>query len=94
MRSAVEMYVRICYERNILGKLLHKRGFEAVSTTQSATESGGAPDQTMEHITIVEDMVTQQGTQRIAYDDMFKIGVPMHLIAGQHAAKASSCLQS
>lgn len=83
LQSAVDMYVRICYDRNILGNVLHSRGFEA----SKEVEATGA-DHSTDFIEVTESI---QGEQ---YDDVFPIDVPLHLIANQQAQRASvPCLQ-
>ena len=83
LQSAVDMYVRICYQRNILGRLLHEKGFQVAP---SATSVG------------VEDMVTNfieitEAVHGEKYDDVFAVEVPLHLIANQQKARPEVCLQ-
>lgn len=82
LSSAIEMYVRVCYERNILGRLLHEKGF-------STAAPAGADPQAMpgNFITITETLHGEK------YDDVFPVEVPLHLIAKQQATRAAECLQ-
>jgi predicted RNase H-like HicB family nuclease len=83
LQSAVDMFVRICYSRKILGKALDVRGF-ALDTIGSGIPDTG-PDGPF--IAITE---TASGEK---YDDVFEVEVPLHLVAGKQLAQAASCLQ-
>lgn len=70
--SAVDMYVRICYQRNILGKVLHAKGFMPDATQDSLVPHvEGRTD----YIAVTEEPTPDQ------YDDVFELQVPLHLIA-------------
>ena len=68
LTGAAIMYVRICYERGILGRLLKEKGFAAApsSSVDRATDSS-------QFIT-VKEYASQ-------YDDIFDFDIPLHLIA-------------
>jgi len=79
LTAAVDTYVRLCYDRGILGRLLKEKGFFA---TTEATE----PDSDIQFIA-VEDHASE-------YDDVFEFDIPLHLIAqAQAKAEPESCLQ-
>lgn len=80
LRGAVNMYIRICFDRNVLGRILHESGFEAASEPFIDTPqlSDGPPTADTQFIAITVD-----GHE---YDDMFPVEVPLHLIAGQQKA--------
>jgi predicted RNase H-like HicB family nuclease len=82
LQSAVDMFVRICYERNILGRLLHEKGFQVLPGSQA----NAMHDVVTDFIEITENV---HGSK---YDDVFAVEVPLHLIANQQI-RAAECLQ-
>jgi predicted RNase H-like HicB family nuclease len=84
LQSAVDMFVRICFSRNILNVALRARGFEL-----DAIGSPGIPAAGPEgpYIAVVE---TASGEK---YDDVFSVEVPLHLVADRQAKQAEACLQ-
>ena len=85
LESAVDMFVQICFSRNILGRVLHEKGFGVVAASE-VPATGLAEN----FITITETETTH-GEQ---YDDTFPIEVPLHLLAGMTNKKqAEGCLQ-
>jgi len=80
LTAAIETYLRLCYERGILGKLLKGRGFEPALAGSSADRPGNE-----QYINIAE--------RQSEYDDTFAVEVPMHLIAQVQAEEPLACLQ-
>lgn len=86
LQSAVDMYIRISYDRGILGALLHQKGFgSAVSAGTPTAHDGHSGD----FIAITETNAPEHAAQ---YDDVFSFNVPIHLLA-QQQARAEECLQ-
>lgn len=78
LTAAVDTYVRLCYDRGILGRLLKDKGF--------ATSEASAHDSVIQFIAVQE--------HASEYDDVFDFDVPLHLIAqGQAKAEPEKCLQ-
>lgn len=75
IQGAVDMYIRLCYDRGILGRLLHEKGF----TTMEPARHVSVADET-QSITIIES------EHRTEYDDVFSVQVPMHLVAAAKQA--------
>lgn len=65
---AVDSYVRICYERGILGRILKDKGLIASPSVQPTH-----PDRPSEFIAVTE--------YASDYDDIFDVEVPLHLVA-------------
>ena len=81
LTSAVDSYIRICYERGILGRLLRDKGFLAESDSQpkSAKSDDG-------QFISVEELA--------GYDDTFDVDVPLHILAmAQKQKELASCPQ-
>lgn len=74
LTAAVDTYVRICFERGILGKMLMDKGFLA------------APSGSVGR-TVNEQYITV-GEHASEYDDVFDFDVPLHLIAAQSQEQA------
>lgn len=68
LTGAAVMYVRICYERGILGRLLKQKGFSAAQAS-----AGDRPSDSSQFIAIKE--------YASEYDDVFDIEIPLHLVA-------------
>jgi len=83
LQGAVDLYVRLCYQREILGRVLHEKGF----TLLPSNIPGNNPMAGFENYISVEE--TELAS---AYDDTFQVEVPLHLIADQQA-RAAACLQ-
>lgn len=83
LRGAVDMYVRLCYSRGILGRLLQEKGFQAALAGVTAPN----PTDSNDFIAITE---TQHG---MVYDDVFPVEVPLHLVANQQLNVGEACLQ-
>lgn len=77
LTAAAKTYVRICYERGILGRILKERGFSAASS-----QPGAAPTPDGQFIRILE--------HASEYDDVFNLDIPLHLVAQQ---QEQECLQ-
>lgn len=87
LQSAVDMYIRLSYDRGILGRLLKEKGFGvALSGLQTAHAATPAIDG--DFIAIAE---TKSDGLAPAYDDIFPVEVPIHLVAAQQAQM--ECLQ-
>jgi len=76
LQSAIDLFVRLGYERNILGRLLHDKGFEPLPVGALLPELGADARNT---IVITEDARFE------TYDDTFKVTVPLNLIAAAAA---------
>lgn len=70
LTAAVETYVRVCYERGILGRILKEKGFTAAAAAPPVGLQAKAPIQFIE--------VAEYASE---YDDMFDVEVPLHLVA-------------
>lgn len=66
--SAVDTYVRVCFERGILGRLLKQKGF-------GPTASGEADHAILDAEFIA---VAEHASE---YDDIFDLEIPLHLVA-------------
>jgi len=74
LTSAVVTYVRICYERGILGRILKDKGFLAAPASAVNREVGEA------QFIAVQEHASE-------YDDVFDFDIPLHLVAtGQPSA--------
>jgi predicted RNase H-like HicB family nuclease len=82
LQSAIDMYVRICYQRNILGRIFHEKGFMVAASSAA----GAATEAITEFVEITEALHGEK------YDDVFAVEVPLHLIASQ-AKGMGVCLQ-
>jgi hypothetical protein len=81
LTSAVLTYVRLCYERGILGQVLKDKGFAAAPSSAVDRPAGSS-----QFITVEE--------HASEYDDVFDFDVPLHLIAqSQKQPESSECPQ-
>lgn len=69
LTGAVVSYVRLCYERGILGNILRDKGFLA------------APSSTVDRAAGEQFITVQENASE--YDDVFDFDVPLHLLAAQ-----------
>lgn len=75
LQSAVDMFIRLSYDRGILGQLLRDKGFDS-AVSAGPTLSDGLPlDDNF--IAITET----HASDAPAYDDVFDVEVPIHLVA-------------
>lgn len=65
LTAAVDTYVRICYQRGILGRLLKDKGFSAAPVPNRETD---------DQYIAVKEFASE-------YDDVFDFDIPLHLIA-------------
>lgn len=79
LTSAVDTYVRTCYNRGILGRILKEKGFFAAPSS-----TADRPAQNSQYIT-VEEYASE-------YDDVFDFDIPLHLIADAKP-EPEKCLQ-
>lgn len=84
LQSAVDLFVRSCYSRGILGQVLQAKGFEA--TDPNVPDEHGLVDG--ENFIVVRELA-----HREAFDDVFNVEVPLHLIAAQAKRTDQPCLQ-
>lgn len=90
LQSAVDMYVRLCYDRGILGRLLHEKGFNAAVSGVGTSAALGTPGIT-EHPGEHGDFIAiTESAHSAEYDDVFPVQVPIHLIANQQAVHAGT----
>lgn len=76
--SAISMYLRISYERKVLGDLLHERNFQP------------ADPKCMETMATASDSYIAIKERLANYDDEFRIEVPIHLLAQQQKISAQA----
>ena len=72
LRSAVFMYVRHCYSRNILDNVLNNRGFEPCDASE---------------VDDCTEFVDVQEINDKKYPHSFSIDVPLNLLAAQHKVR-------
>ena len=80
LSEAVVTYVRLCYERGILGRILKEKGFYATPDVAAVPAKG-------QYITVEEHEHANE------YDDVFDFDVPLHLIAQAQQQRQQECLQ-
>ena len=76
MRSAAEMFIRVCYDRGILEQVLQKRGFQAHTGTAKAPGNGDG------------DFISVQEAVG-GFEESFPFEVPMPLISKELASHGS-----
>ena len=74
LTGALKLYIRVCYDRQILGTVLHKRGFSADEQIAVPGMPKLAPASDGEYIAVTETVL--EGRH---FDDEFDIDVPMLL---------------
>lgn len=80
LQGAVELFVRICYDRGILDDVLNKRGFKIAA----GLEAGAAHD-FKDFITVME---IDQPQASEPFDDLFDVEVPLSLVADRSLGAA------
>ena len=78
LKSAVTMFVKLGFERQILGKLLHERGFMAADDGPQRTDS--------ESVSAENFIAVDVAGHNAEYDDTFPVEVPLHLVAQKQMA--------
>ena len=82
LQRAADMFIRLCSDRGILERVLNQKGFKvAVRGTPAGARA------TTGFITVSENEFDSE------YDDLFKVDVPLHLIAaaeGTHAGNRTA----
>jgi predicted RNase H-like HicB family nuclease len=76
LNSAIEMFLRLCYERQILGQVLHERNFKPTDPNVVA-------------MTPTEDFTITIKETLAEYDDAFSVEIPIHLLAQQNKIAAA-----
>jgi predicted RNase H-like HicB family nuclease len=83
IQGAVDMYIRLCYDRGILDRLLHAKGF----TSMEPATAGATAQEEANFISVIESK------HQAEYDDIFSLSVPMHLVAAAKRAEDGTCRQ-
>lgn len=81
LQSAVDMFIRLSYDRAILGQLLRDKGFDS-ALSAGPTLTDGQPAEDANFIAITE---SAHASDAAAYDDVFSVEVPIHLVANEQA---------
>lgn len=85
LQGAIDLYVRLSYQRGILGEVLRAKGFDPTQLDPMATTT---PTPTIENFISVTE-----SDHASEYDDDFTLQVPMYLVAAAQNAKAGrACL--
>ena len=81
LQSAIDMFIRICFERQTLGRVLAAKGFAMAPAHERVTDGQFIAIAATEQ----PSAVTVQGTE---YDDRFMVEIPMAMIAQQAQRQA------
>ena len=82
LRSAADLFIRICHERGILWHVLQSRGFGQLAQGQYPTPGS-------DFVAVKEQPTVTQ----MDYDDVFTLEIPLNCLIAARQQENSGCLQ-